>query len=138
MQMSNNRDCTMERVARVERVARSMDRAYRLPFTRIRFGWDGLLGLLPGIGDTLAVAPAIWILNEAREMGVPKPLLVQMAGNIGVDWLIGLVPLVGDIFDIGFKSNSRNAALLRRWADERRVTPGTGPGRAPNVSPSPA
>lgn len=114
------------RVERVERVARTMDRAFRVPLTGIRIGWDSIIGVVPGIGDTLALAPALWILNEAREMGAPKPLLVQMAGNIGVDWVIGLLPLIGDILDVGYKSNLRNAALLRAWVEERHRVPGDG------------
>lgn len=117
------------RVERVERVARTMDRAFRVPLTGIRIGWDSIIGVVPGIGDTLALAPALWILNEAREMGAPKPLLVQMAGNIGVDWVIGLVPLIGDILDVAYKSNLRNAALLRAWVEDRHRVPGDGTAR---------
>ncbi|MGR3479548.1 DUF4112 domain-containing protein [Salipiger marinus] len=112
-----------DRLARVERLARRMDRAFRLPFTRIRLGWDAILGLVPGIGDTLALLPAVWILKEAREMGAPNPLLAQMAGNMGVDWLIGLVPFLGDIFDVGFRANLRNTALLRRWLEQQHGKP---------------
>lgn len=90
-----------------------MDRAFRVPFTPIRFGWDSILGLVPGVGDTLAMAPAFYIMREAHDMGASRPVLARMAGNIGIDWLVGLVPLVGDIFDVGVKSNTRNVALLR-------------------------
>ncbi|EPX81931.1 DUF4112 domain-containing protein [Salipiger mucosus] len=114
------------RLERVEKVARNMDRAFRLPLTRIRIGWDGLLGLVPGIGDTLAVAPAVWILSEAHAMGAPRTLLAQMAGNLGIDYVIGLIPLIGDVFDIGFKSNSRNAELLRAWLEDHHAAPGEG------------
>lgn len=102
-----------QRLARLDTLATRMDRAFRIPLTRIRFGWDGILGLVPGVGDTLAVAPAIYILHEAHDMGASKPVLARMIANIGFDWLVGLVPLVGDILDIGVKSNSRNVALLR-------------------------
>ncbi|WP_417741245.1 DUF4112 domain-containing protein [Salipiger sp.] len=123
---------TFERIERVERYARRMDRAFRLPFTNIRLGWDSILGLVPGVGDTLALAPAVWIVNEARNLGAPKSLIVQMAWNVGVDWAIGLLPLIGDIMDIGYKANTRNAALLRKWAEERYRDVGEGSGAAPD------
>ena len=123
---------TFERIERVERYARRLDRAFRLPFTNIRLGWDSILGLVPGIGDTLAAAPAVWIVNEARELGAPKSLLVQMGWNVAVDWAIGLLPLIGDIMDIGYKANSRHAALLRKWAEEHYRDVGEGPGTAPD------
>ena len=85
------------RLERIERVARGMDRAFRLPLTRIRLGWDSIIGLIPGVGDTLALAPALWIVHESRQIGAPKPLVAQMLGNIGVDWVIGLLPLLRDV-----------------------------------------
>ncbi|MEI4194720.1 DUF4112 domain-containing protein [Roseovarius sp. E0-M6] len=100
-------------VERLERIARRMDRAFRFPFTDIRFGWDSILGLVPGIGDTLTVAPAIYIVHGAWRLGASTPLLLRMSGNIAIDWIVGLVPVVGDILDVGLKANSRNVALLR-------------------------
>ncbi|MDX5403233.1 MAG: DUF4112 domain-containing protein [Rhodobacterales bacterium] len=94
-------------------LARRMDCAYRVPFTPIRFGWDSILGLVPVVGDTLALAPSVYILREAHAMGASKPVLARMVGNVGIDWLVGLVPLVGDLLDVGVKSNTRNVALLR-------------------------
>ena len=107
------------RLDRLERLARRMDRAFRIPLTQIRFGWDSILGLLPGVGDTLALAPSIYILREAREMGASSAVLARMAANVGIDWLVGLVPLVGDILDVGVKSNTRNVALLREHLNGR-------------------
>lgn len=107
------------RLDRLERLARRMDRAFRIPLTQIRFGWDSILGLLPGVGDTLALAPSIYILHEAREMGASSAVLARMAANVGIDWLVGLVPLVGDILDVGVKSNTRNVALLRQHLNGR-------------------
>ncbi|MBE9635697.1 DUF4112 domain-containing protein [Salipiger mangrovisoli] len=109
-----------------------MDRAYRIPFTGIRFGWDAMFGLVPGIGDTLALAPALWIVKEAHGMGAPKVLLGQMGANLATDWVAGLIPLVGDVFDIGFRANTRNAALLRRWLESRQATPGSAPAVTPD------
>ena len=100
-------------IARAERIAHVMDRAVRLPGTGIRLGLDSILGLVPGVGDTLTLAPSLFILAVAHRHGVPKHRIAAMAGNLGIDWLIGLVPLLGDIFDIGWKANSRNARILR-------------------------
>ncbi|MDO6585517.1 DUF4112 domain-containing protein [Salipiger sp. 1_MG-2023] len=114
------------RLERVESVARRMDRAFRLPFTRIRLGWDSIIGLVPGVGDTLALVPSVWILSEAQSMGAPKRLVGQMGVNIGIDCVIGLLPLIGDLLDVGYKSNSKNAALLRTWVESRHAAPGGG------------
>lgn len=101
------------RLDRIEALAYRMDRAFRIPFTQRRFGWDSIIGLVPGVGDTLALAPAAYILREAHALGASKPVLARMVGHVGIDWLVGLVPLVGDVFDVAVKSNSRNVALLR-------------------------
>ncbi|MHA6344153.1 DUF4112 domain-containing protein [Roseivivax sp. CAU 1761] len=114
-----HRDRDFEHLERVERLAHRMDRAFRLPGTRIRLGWDSILGLVPGIGDTLALAPAAYILQTAYRMEAPTSTLVRMGANVGIDWLIGLVPLAGDILDVGYKSNTRNARLLRRLVEQR-------------------
>lgn len=110
-------DDRLPRVERAERVARLMDRAVRLPGTRIRLGLDSIIGVVPGIGDTLTLAPSLYILSEAHDLGVPRRTLARMGANIGIDWLIGLVPLVGDIFDVGWKANMRNVTLLREHVD---------------------
>lgn len=102
------------RLDRLDRLAHGMDTRFRVPGTGIRFGWDAVLGLVPILGDTAALAPAGWILLEAHRMGVPAGVKARMAANLGIDWAVGLVPLLGDALDVGFKSNRRNVALLRR------------------------
>ena len=114
-----SRESDFRALEKVERWANRMDRAFRLPGTRIRFGWDSIVGLIPGLGDTAAVAPAAYIISTAHRVGAPSHLLVRMGANVGVDWLIGLVPLAGDILDVGYKSNTRNARLLRAHLEER-------------------
>ncbi|MBB5517176.1 hypothetical protein FHS89_003223 [Rubricella aquisinus] len=108
---------TPDKAARVERIAHVMDQSVRLPGTRIRLGLDGLLGLVPGIGDTLALAVSAYIPVTAWRAGARKRTLLRMMGNVTADWLIGLVPLAGDLFDIGFKANTRNARLFREEFD---------------------
>ncbi|SFB13040.1 protein of unknown function [Poseidonocella pacifica] len=99
---------------RIERLAERMDSAFRIPMTGIRIGWDSILGLIPGVGDTAALLPAAYILHKSYRLGAPPAVLGRMGINTAADWLLGSIPLVGDIFDIGFKGNRRNAALLRK------------------------
>lgn len=106
-----------ERLDRLDRLAHNLDSRYRVPMTNIRFGWDSILGLAPGIGDVAALGPAGYILLEAHRMGVPARVKRRMAANTAVDWVVGSIPLIGDIFDVGMKANKRNVALLRRHFD---------------------
>src|SRR5699024_5454147 len=87
---------------------------FRIPGTRVRFGFDSLLGLVPGIGDAATTLPAAYIVYRAHGLGVPWSTLARMGGNVAVDLFIGAIPVLGDIFDVGFKANRRNVALLRR------------------------
>ena len=103
------------RLARVRWIARLMDSSIGLPGTRFRFGLDGLFGLAPVAGDAAGALVALYIVWEARRMGVPPTLLARMLGNIALDTLGGSVPLLGDLLDLTFKSNLRNVALLEEW-----------------------
>ncbi len=101
-------------VEHVENLARLLDSQFGIPGTKIRLGLDTIIGLVPGIGDTISLGIASYIVLQSARIGVRKRTLLQMTFNIALDWLIGLVPLIGDIFDVGWKSNLRNAALLRK------------------------
>ena len=101
-------------IARLDRLARLMDEYVQIPGTDMRVGLDGLLGLIPGIGDVTTGALSAYLVYRAWALGVPKGVLVRMAGNVGLDVVIGTVPVVGDLFDIGFKANRRNVDLLKR------------------------
>jgi len=96
-----------------------LDSRFRLPGTDIRFGLDSVVGLIPGVGDGLLALPSIYILMSAQNLGASRLVLMRMAGNIGVDMVLGTIPVLGDLFDLGFKSNRRNIALLRRHLDKR-------------------
>lgn len=102
-------------VGRLDAYARLMDSQFRIPFTPIRLGVDSLIGLLPGIGDGAAFLMSLYPVFEARKMGAPLVLILKMLLNILIDFLVGLVPLIGDIFDIGFKANIRNVRLLKDY-----------------------
>lgn len=111
-------------LARLDRYATLMDARFRVPGTRIRFGLDPVIGLLPGIGDALGLALSLYVVVEAIRLGVSKRVLFRMLGNVGLEALVGVVPVLGDVFDIGFKANLRNAALLRSSIEDRlRPTP---------------
>ena len=109
------------RLDRLDRLAHNLDSRWRVPGTDIRFGWDSVLGLIPGVGDMAALAPAAYIWLEAHRMGAPAHVKARMAANTGIDWLVGSIPLVGDLLDIGLKANRRNVALLRRHFETRAL-----------------
>jgi len=110
-------------LARLDRYATLMDARFRVPGTRIRFGLDPLIGLLPGIGDALGLALSLYVVVEAIRLGVSKRVLFRMLRNVGLEAMVGVVPVLGDVFDIGFKANLRNAALLKNYiADRLRPT----------------
>lgn len=113
----------------VELLARWMDSVFEIPGTGIRFGFDALVGLVPGLGDLLTSVVSLYILQVASRRGVPRVTLVRMASNIAVDYALGSVPLVGDVFDVYWKANLKNAELLRRHAlsglaEQRRARSG--------------
>lgn len=114
-------DKHFQRLERAERLARLMDRAFRVPGTQIRFGWDAIFGVIPGIGDSVALLPSLYIIGLARGAGAPLSVLLEMAWNMVLDWFIGLFPLVGDVLDVGFKANMRNARLLRSYLESART-----------------
>lgn len=99
-------------IARIKRIARVMDVALHIPGTKIRFGADSIIGLVPGAGDLVTMGVSLYVLAEAHRLGAPRSLLLKMAGNIAIDSSIGAIPLVGDVFDMFFKSNTKNTKLL--------------------------
>lgn len=103
------------RIARIDKIADWLDARYRIPGTRIRFGGDAVLGLIPGVGDTASLLLSLYLLREAQALNLPLSLKARMAGNIFLDWLVGLVPLAGDLLDIGFRANSKNVEIIRSY-----------------------
>jgi hypothetical protein len=97
-------------------LSRWMDGLFRIPGTGWRFGLDALVGLVPGVGDFATTAVSLYILASGVRYRVPKVTLLRMAANIAVDYLVGSVPLVGDLFDAFWKSNQKNVELLRERA----------------------
>ncbi len=102
----------IRRLRRLSGIARLMDTAIGIPGTRLRFGADSIMGLLPLVGDGAGAMVGLYIVNEARRLGVPREKLARMVGNIGLDAVVGSVPLVGDLFDVYFKSHRRNVDMI--------------------------
>lgn len=109
-----------QRIARLEALAKLLDVAFIMPGTNIRYGIDGLIGLIPVVGDLITTAISLWIVREARALGAPWHVTARMLGNVALDGVVGLVPVAGDAFDVVFKANVRNIRLLRRWLDKQR------------------
>ncbi len=97
-----------------------LDEAFRVPGTSFRFGIDGIIGLVPGLGDVLAGLLSLIIPMAAWVRGVPYVTLVRMAANLGIGVLVGSIPLFGDVFDVAWKANRRNYLLLCRHLGEPR------------------
>jgi hypothetical protein len=110
-----------ERIARLDALANLLDTAFLIPGTNIRFGVDALIGLVPGIGDAITTVMSLYIVREARELGVPRHVIARMLVNVALDGVVGAVPFLGDAFDVMWRANRRNMALLRNHlADEAR------------------
>jgi hypothetical protein len=102
------------RIARIDALATLLDTAFILPGTNIRFGVDAVIGLVPGIGDVITTALSLYIVGEARALGAPRHLILRMLANVALDGVVGAVPLLGDAFDVMWRANRRNMALLRK------------------------
>jgi hypothetical protein len=99
---------------RIDRLATLLDTALIVPGTNVRFGAESLLRLIPGIGDAAASALSCYLLFEAHRLGVPRLLFARMVGNVLLEGTVGAVPVAGDAFDVFFRANRRNVALLRK------------------------
>jgi len=107
-----------ERIARLDALASLLDTALLIPGTNIRFGLDAVIGLVPGIGDAVTTAMSLFIVHEAHLLGAPGHVIARMLANVALDGLVGAVPIVGDAFDVMWRSNRRNMRLLRQWLDK--------------------
>ena len=116
--MSNVNPTKHNDIDKLKNLADWMDSRFSIPGTNIRFGFDSILGLIPGIGDTVTLASTAYLLGKAGKYNVPAHAKAKMVRNAFLDWLIGLVPLIGDIFDIGWKANQKNVEIIRKYAKE--------------------
>ena len=105
----------------LRKVAQLLDSAFVVPGTSYRVGLDPILGLVPGLGDLVSPLFTIGILWQARELAIPRVVLLRMILNVAIDSLVGAVPVVGDLFDFAWKANNKNLALVERHAQEERT-----------------
>lgn len=108
-------------IEKLDGLSALLDSRYRIPGTPIRFGWDSLIGLIPGVGDIASLGPSAYLIYCANKLGVRKRTIGRMAANTGLDFFVGAIPLLGDAFDLVFKANNRNFALMRNELEKTEV-----------------
>jgi hypothetical protein len=120
--MDRRNDPVPTDLAGLQRLARALDAAVRVPGTNVRIGLDAVLGLIPGAGDVAGGLLSTFIILHAARLGAPGSVLARMVMNVAIDSLVGAVPILGDLFDVGWKSNMRNVQLLERFATKPAAT----------------
>lgn len=108
-----------QRLERLRRLTRLMDTRWRIPFTRIPIGLDGIASVVPVAGDTVTAVVSAYIIMEAARFDLPKTLVARMVFNVLLDWAGGSVPVLGTVFDIAFKANRMNLNLLHEHLERR-------------------
>jgi hypothetical protein len=108
---------------RVEALEKLLERAFHIPGTKIPFGLDSIIGLVPVLGDLITAAMGAYIVWEARNLGMSKWQLIRMTANVGIDTAIGAIPIVGDAFDLVWRSNTKNLRIIKKHLDKHH--PGT-------------
>jgi hypothetical protein len=108
-----------QRLRRLETIAKLLDVAFILPGTKVRYGVDGIVGLIPVVGDIISTGLSLWVVYEARALGAPWYITARMLGNVAFQGVVGTVPVAGDAIDVLFRANMRNARLLRRWLEQQ-------------------
>jgi hypothetical protein len=103
---------------RIEAMEHLLERSFKIPGVNYPVGLDSVAGLIPVVGDLVTAAMGAWIVWEARNLGMPKWKLWRMAGNLAFDTAVGAVPVVGDAFDLLFRSNTRNLKIVKRHLDK--------------------
>lgn len=101
------------RLRRLERLAWLLDRA--IPVGRMRIGLDPIIGLVPGLGDSIGALLSLYVLYEGARLGAPGPILIRMTGNILIEAILGAIPGIGDVFDFVWQANTRNMRLIHRY-----------------------
>lgn len=102
----------------IEKITDLMDSAFKIPGTNIRFGWDPIIGLIPGLGEITTFGISASMIVSMAQRGVSPKVLAMMVGNIIVDTIVGAIPFVGDLLDFGLKANRRNLKLLKKHQNE--------------------
>jgi hypothetical protein len=104
-----------EQIAQLEWIADLLDSRFVIPGTNVRFGLDGVIGLVPVAGDIISALISLYLISRASELGLSPWVKTRMVWNVALDTVVGAVPVLGDMFDVSFKSNRRNIALAKRY-----------------------
>jgi len=115
---SHNATSRRAALERIDVLARLFDTAFILPGTNVRFGIEAVMRLVPGVGDAAASALSCYLLYEAHRLGVPKHVFARLVTNVAIEGIAGAIPLVGDLFDVGFRANRRNVRILKEYFDQ--------------------
>ncbi|WP_299869896.1 DUF4112 domain-containing protein [uncultured Roseobacter sp.] len=110
-------------IEKLDRLSTLLDSRFRIPGTPIRFGWDSLLALIPGAGDLASLGPSAYLIYKGYRLGARKRTILRMTANTGLDFVVGTIPILGDVFDLAFKANNRNFALLRKELSDASAKP---------------
>ena len=120
-----DRDVGADRLSGARALAHILDDGVRIPGLGVRFGLDAVIGLVPGLGDFAGAILSGYVVLLGARLGAPKSVILRMLGNVAIDVVGGAVPVLGDLFDVGWKANLRNVALLDRWVDQPGRTQAT-------------
>lgn len=104
---------------RIDMLARLFDTAFIVPGTNVRFGIEAVMRLVPGVGDAAASTLSCYLLYEAHRLGVPKHVFARLVANVAIEGAAGAIPIVGDLFDVGFRANRRNVKILKEYFEEQ-------------------
>jgi hypothetical protein len=111
-----------QKLAQLRTLARTMDSVFKIPGTNFRVGLDGLIGIIPGIGDFAGLVISCYFLLIAAQLQIPKLILARMGVNIIIDTIVGAVPFLGDLFDFVWTANRKNMELIERHLSSPRKT----------------
>ncbi len=114
-----------EQLIQLEWLADLLDSRFVIPGTNIRFGLDGVIGLVPVAGDIISALISFYLIGRASELGLSPWVKTRMVWNVALDTLVGAIPVLGDMFDVSYKSNRRNIALARRYLAKHGSTHNT-------------
>lgn len=113
MPQTNDTQSLIKTNQRLKRYAELLDNRFVIPGTKIRFGWDVIIGLIPGIGDAISLLLSLLIIVDAIKIKIPKSIIFRMLINVLFEFLVGIVPILGDAFDVYWKANLKNLDLLQ-------------------------
>jgi len=117
----NSAESKRAALARIDMLATLFDTAFMLPGTKVRFGIESLMRLVPGIGDAAASALSCYLLYEAHRLEVPQHVFARLVANVAIEGVIGAIPVLGDLFDVGFRANRRNVAILKEHFEREEL-----------------